>query len=100
MPSAKQRAAARDAAREHKSDTVVIAYIHPGEVSAYFTESLLTTVLSDIAADYQGVHPRRIVNIMQEWSSANVSASRNTVTERFLDGGVGDWLLWIRNNFV
>lgn len=95
MPSQKQRAAARDAVRENRPDTVVIAYIHPGEVSAYFLESMLTTVLADIAADAQGVHPRRIVNIMQEWSSANVSASRNTVTQRFLDGGVGDWLLWI-----
>lgn len=74
---------------------VVIAYIHPGEVSAYFLESMLTTVLSDIAADAAGVHPRRIVNIMQEWSSANVSGSRNAVTERFLARPEGDWLLWV-----
>lgn len=95
MASQKQRAAARDAAREHRADTVVLAYIHPGETSAYFTESMLTTVLADIGAAAQGIHPRRIVNILQEWSSANVSASRNSVTQRFLDSGVGEWLLWI-----
>ncbi len=75
---------------------VVIAYIHPGQVSSYFTESLLVTLLSDF-----GGPRRRIVNILQEWSSANVSAARNTVTARFLDARtadgatVGDWLLWI-----
>lgn len=75
---------------------IVIAYIHPGQVSSYFTESLIVSLLSDMNK------PRRqIVNIMQEWSSANVSSARNTVTERFLDSRtpdgrtVGDWLLWI-----
>lgn len=80
---------------------VVIAYIHPGEVSAYFVESMQTTQLADVAARDLGERPRRIVNIMQEWSSANVSAARNKVTERFLDtrtadgSTVGDWLLWV-----
>lgn len=76
---------------------VVIAYIHPGETSAYFVESMQTTQLADMAS--RG--PRRIVNIMQEWSSANVSDARNRVTARFLDARtadgatVGDWLLWV-----
>lgn len=80
---------------------VVIAYIHPGEVSAYFIESMQTTQLADVAARDLGHRPRRIVNILQEWSSANVSAARNTVTARFLDtrtpdgSTVGDWLLWV-----
>ncbi len=75
---------------------VVIAYIHPGQVSSYFTESLMVTMLADVNRPR-----RRIVNIMQEWSSANVSSARNTVTERFLDARtedgrtVGDWLLWV-----
>lgn len=80
---------------------VVVAYVHPGEVSAYFVESMQTTQLADVAARDLGERPRRIVNIMQEWSSANVSAARNTVTARFLDtrtadgSTVGDWLLWV-----
>lgn len=75
---------------------VVVAYIHPGQVSSYFTESLMVTLLTDVSRPR-----RRIVNIMQEWSSANVSAARNTVTARFLDtrtadgATVGDWLLWV-----
>lgn len=80
---------------------VVIAYIHPGQVSSYFTESLMVTYLADVSASDAGRRPRRLVNVLQEWSSANVSAARNTVTERFLDlrtpdgATVGDWLLWI-----
>lgn len=80
---------------------VVIAYIHPGQVSAYFTESMQTTRLADVAAADLGRRPRRIVNILQEWSSANVSDARNKVTARFLDTRtpagetVGDWLLWV-----
>lgn len=75
---------------------IVIAYIHPGQVSSYFTESLMVTLLDDFNR-----RPRRIVNIMQEWSSANVSSARNAVTARFLDTRtptgqtVGDWLLWV-----
>jgi hypothetical protein len=91
MASQAQRAAKRDAARGPADGGIVLAYIHPGEVSSYFLESMLTTVLTDVARG----PGRRIVNILQEWSSANVSSSRNTVTQRFLDGGVGDWLLWV-----
>ena len=80
---------------------VVIAYIHPGEVSAYFVESMQATQLADVAARDLGERPRRIVNILQEWSSANVSDARNKLTARFLDtrtpdgATVGDWLLWV-----
>lgn len=68
---------------------VCIAYIHPGSVSSYFTESLLAALFWDRS------HRRRIANIYQEWSSANVSSSRNIVTQRFLDRDDADWLLWI-----
>jgi len=69
--------------------TVCIAYIHPGQVSSYFTESLVATLFWDQN------RRRRIKNIYQEWSSANVSQSRNIVTQRFLDRHDSDWLLWI-----
>ncbi len=67
---------------------VVVAYIHPGQTSAYFTESMLTT-------SFVGWDRGWLVNVMQEWSSANVSAARNTVTQRFLDQPHGEWLLWV-----
>jgi len=70
-------------------DNVVIGYIHPGQVSAFFTHSLIMSLMHD-----QGMN-RRIVGIEQDWSSANVSASRNTVTQRFLDDYTADWLWWI-----
>ena len=68
--------------------TVVVAHLHPGQVSAYFMHSLVGVLL------YDRKGPQRIVGLLQEWSSANVSASRNNLTAKFLDGD-GDWLLWI-----
>ncbi|CAB4173539.1 Glyco_tranf_GTA_type domain containing protein [uncultured Caudovirales phage] len=71
------------------SATVCIAFIHPGTTSAYFTASLLMSVLSDRAT------ARRIVGLKNEWSSANISASRNSLTAQFLDDTDADWLWWI-----
>ena len=71
------------------SKSVALAYIHPGQVSSYFTESMIASLFWDRQ------RRRRIKNIYQEWSSANVSAARNTVTARFLDRHDADWLLWI-----
>lgn len=72
-----------------KGGTVVVAFIHPGEVSAFFNTSIIATLLHDQH------HNRHIVGMMQEWSSANVSAARNSLTARFLDDHEADWLLWI-----
>lgn len=72
-----------------KSGTVVVAFIHPGTVSAFFNTSVVGTLL------YDQSHNRRIIGMMQEWSSANVSAARNSLTGRFLDDYDADWLLWI-----
>ncbi len=72
-----------------KGDTVVVAFIHPGQVSAFFNTSVIATLL------YDQNNSRRIVGMMQEWSSANVSAARNSLTNRFLDDHDADYLLWI-----
>lgn len=71
------------------ADRVVLAYIHPGETSAYFTQSLTNLLMYDQATD------RRIVGLLNEWSSANVSSSRNSLTRQFLDDRDAEWLLWI-----
>jgi hypothetical protein len=68
---------------------VVVAYIHPGQTSAFFTQSLLLTIVRDRA------ERQRIVGVEQEWSSANVSSSRNSVTGKFLDNYDAEWLWWI-----
>jgi hypothetical protein len=75
-------------------DTVVIGYIHPGTVSAFFTHSLIMSLMHD-----QGMN-RRIVGIEQDWSSANVSMSRNDVTKRFLDDTDAQWLWWIDSDMA
>lgn len=83
----------RLAAERHP--TYVIAYIHPGQVSAYFATSLLQTVLREWMLEKTGQRPSRIANIIEDHSSANVSAARNTLTQRFLDQPAGEWLLWV-----
>lgn len=92
--SNKRRAQGRPVEAD-RSDTVAIAYIHPGQVSSYFTESLIGTLYVDVGRELARIAPRRIRNIYQEWSSANVSQSRNIVTRRFLERDEADWLLWI-----
>jgi hypothetical protein len=68
---------------------VVIAYIHPGETSGYFTQALVNTLMYDQATE------RHVVGCLNEWSSANVSSARNSLTRRFLDEYDAEWLLWI-----
>lgn len=72
-----------------KLETVVVAHIHPGQVSSYFLHSLTGMLLAD------RVGKQRIVGLLQEWSSANVSQPRNNLTEQFLDRYTADWLLWV-----
>lgn len=71
------------------TDRVVLAYIHPGQTSSYFTQSLTNLLMFDQATG------RHVVGCLNEWSSANVSAARNSLTGRFLDEYDAEWLLWI-----
>lgn len=77
-----------------KRETVVIAYVHPGMVSAYFAKSLMLTLLFD------RIREQRIVNVLDDWSSANISASRNELTRQFLDDSSADWLMWIDSDMA
>src|ERR1019366_1456426 len=58
-----------------KTDTVAIAFIHPGQMSAYFTTSLLATMLYDVNGS------RHVVGLLNEWSSVNDSAPRDRLTD-------------------
>lgn len=78
-----------------KRETVVVAYIHPGMVSSYFTTSLMHMLLFDRIPGRQ-----HIVGVFEEWSSANVSAPRNALTKRFVDDTDADWLLWIDSDMA
>lgn len=87
-PRAKQPV--KRVARPAQKKTVCIAFIHPGQTSAYFTTSLAATLLYD-----QGVD-RHLVAMVDEWSSANISNARNALTRKFLEEKTNaDWLLWI-----
>lgn len=83
-PAAQKKARVQAAA----TDRVVVGYIHPGQVSSYFCESLTNMFMWDQATS------RRIVGCVNEWSSANISPARNGVTAQFLERDA-DWLLWI-----
>jgi hypothetical protein len=80
--------ARKDLTAGKPGETVCIAFIHPGQCSAYFTTSLVGSLLFDRSTE------RRIVGMKNEWSSANVSASRNSLTAQFLETDY-DWLWWI-----
>ena len=68
---------------------VVVAYIHPGQTSAHFTQSMINMFVVDAATN------RHIVGCLNEWSSANISSARNSLTRQFLDEKDAEWLLWI-----
>jgi GT2 family glycosyltransferase len=77
-----------------RRDDVVLAHIHPGQVSAYFNQSLCGLLMYDRA------HAQRIVGSLQEWSSANISQPRNNLTRTFLEDFTADWLLWIDSDMA
>lgn len=90
MSNRQKAAAKKPVMKTAATDRVVIAYIHPGETSAYFTQSLVNMMMFDQATG------RRIVGCLNEWSSANVSSSRNSLTAQFLAHHTqAEWLLWI-----
>ena len=76
------------------STSVVVAFIHPGQTSAFFATSLMGSLLFDFATD------QHIVGVINEWSSANVSAARNSLTGKFVDDYTADWLLWIDSDMA
>jgi hypothetical protein len=64
-------------------------------VSAYFATSLVQMLLYD-----QGTS-RHIVGMLQEWSSANVSAARNEIVSRFLEHHTqASWLLFVDSDMA
>lgn len=85
------------ALREHEQaarPTFAIANIHPGEVSAGFCYSLASVLLLDAATG------PRCRGLLQEWSSANVSQSRNRLVESFLDGTTAEWLVFVDSDMI
>lgn len=76
------------------SESYLIGYVHPGQVSAYFLQSLVGTLLYDRTAR------RRVAGILNDWSSANISSSRNKIVAQFLDEHTAEWLLFIDSDMA
>lgn len=72
-------------------DRVVVGFVHPTEVSAYFLMSLMGTALRDLSP----LGGNRIVGVENEFSSANISNARNRIAQSFLDNYDAEWLLFV-----
>src|SRR5690242_13774374 len=70
------------------AETVILAYVHPGQVSSYFLASRENMLMWDVATS------RHIVGSVNEWSSANISTARNALVMQFLERDA-DWLLFM-----
>lgn len=79
-----------------RTDTVVIGWVHPAEVSAHFANALLQTVVGDLTAAGRQV----IAGTIDEFSSANISGARNKIVRRFLEEHDADWLLFVDSDMV
>ena len=69
---------------------LAVAYLHPGDVSAAFTMSLMKMMLHE--AYRAGVPPLLVAN---RCASGNLVQGRNEVVQQVLDGTKCEWLLFI-----
>lgn len=79
------------------SGPVAIGYVHPADVSAYFADSLVRTMVAD------AMGPRRIVRggaRIAEFSGALIANARNAIVRRFLDDTAAEWLLMVDADMV
>lgn len=77
-------------------EKVVVAYLHPGEYSAGFGESIVDLMMFDSSQH------RRIVDgggRLSYKSSANLSDPRNKICTKFLEHGA-DWLFMVDSDMV
>lgn len=73
---------------------VIVSYIHPNSVSAWFHHSV-----TDLHV-YDAQHRRRIGGRLFEFSGANLSSARNSLVRRFLDDTRGEWLWMVDADMV
>lgn len=82
------------------TDRVAVAFVHPAQVSAYFSMSLLQTLVRDMAG------PRRILGhpdaggVIRKYSSANIAQARNECVRDFLDLTAAEWLWLVDSDMV
>jgi hypothetical protein len=79
------------------SEKVVIGYLHPGDYSAAFGESLLDLMQYDLATSRRLEAPGGRLSFR---ASANLSTPRNRIVEQFLAHGRADWLLMLDSDMT
>lgn len=80
--------------KRRRTETVTVAFLHPGDYKACFAESLKDLLLFDLA------HEQRIVShphgqMGKQCGSAGIVDGRNKVAAAFLDETDADWLFWV-----
>ena len=68
---------------------MAFGFVHPAEVSIYFTLAFVKTVMAD------ALGPKRIIAHLPKYSSANISNARNAVVRTFLDETEAEWLWFV-----
>lgn len=77
------------------SATVAVAFIHPGEMSGPFVQSLLDLIDDDMRRSV-----RRIGRTINLTSGPRIASSRNKVVQTFLKDTACDWLLMVDTDMV
>lgn len=79
------------------AEKVVIGYLHPGDYSAGFGESLMDLLQYDVATHRRVVEGGGRISFR---ASANLATPRNRVVEKFLEYGKADWLLFLDSDMT
>lgn len=75
---------------------LVIAHLHPGEVSTVFEESLVNTLNFDLATDQRLYRPGQMGLLSVQAGAGSIARARNQAVAGFLDGHPdADLLLFI-----
>lgn len=73
---------------------LVIAHLHPGDVSASFAHSVIDTTLWDSQHQRRLTHNGRFGFTSQHTAAGRIASARNQAVERFLDTTDAEWLLF------
>lgn len=76
------------------SGTVSVGYLHPGQYSACFADSLTALLFYD-ATNKHRITSHLMGKISLQVGSGGIVSGRNSVTKSFLDNSEAEWLFWI-----
>lgn len=74
--------------------TVSVGYLHPGQYSACFADSLTALLFYDATNNHR-ITSHVMGKISLQVGSGGIVSGRNSVTKSFLDKSEAEWLFWI-----